>query len=112
MAKFRLRTYDQIVRGGYIFEQYGQKTLKFGPEPVIEAVARQVWKFRMANGLPRATYREAVEDVDQFNCRARGNDPSICIEVTDPDAHVINMMENTPGISGPCKGCGAPVVKS
>jgi hypothetical protein len=108
MACFRLRTYEQTPPGGYTFDEMGPKPRHFRGEPMIEALAKQVWGYRKGNGLPRATYKEAIEDVDRQTCARLGNSTRFCISCEQNDGQVA-MAADTPGLSGPCKGCGAPV---
>jgi hypothetical protein len=106
MASYRLRSFDVTPRGGYFFQQNGHR---FGPEPVIENMAKRVWGFRKGNNLPRATYREAMEDISIYQCSSRGNDPLYCIECNPGQSNDLPIMGDTPGLNGPCKGCGAKV---
>ena len=106
MARYRLRSYDNTPRGGYFFEEFGPKPRKFRGEPVIEALAKQVAAYRSGNGLPRASYHEAMEDVDQYQCRRLGNDPLFCVPCGDDKTE---LASSPPGVNGSCKGCGAVV---
>ena len=111
MACFRLRSYDQSPRGGYFYDQYSadKKPLKsFGPEPVIETISNQVAAFRRGNSLPRASYKEAMEDVDHYQCRRLGNDPQFCIPCNSDSPGEMAIGGSAPGM-GHCKGCGARV---
>ncbi len=97
---FRLRSYDYTPPGGYCFPG-------FPCAPMIEPLARQVAAFRKGNGQPRASYREALEDVDGYQCASRGNNPQFCIECTAGNPQIA-LAENAPGLA-PCATCGAPV---
>lgn len=108
MAVFRLRTYENTPPGGYVFDEYGSKPHHFRGEPMIEALAKQVSAYRRANGLPRASYREAIEDVDRQTCSRLGNNLTYCIQAEVNDG-VVALASNAPGLNGGCKGCGAPI---
>ncbi len=101
----RLRTYDIAPPGGYPYEQVEGIRKKFPSQPMIEAQARIVSEFRKANGLPRATIKEALADIDVYQCQRLGNMPSYCTEATPG---MVAIGQASPIIT-PCKGCGAKV---
>lgn len=96
----RLRSYDYSPPGGYCFPG-------FQCSPMIEVLARQVQSYRKANGLARATYAEALADVDREQCARLGNNPQYCIPCADQSTQVA-LAPNAPGLA-PCAGCGATV---
>lgn len=106
MPCFRLRSYDNAPRGGYFFEEYGPKPRQFTASPMIENLAKQVWGYRKGNGLPRASYHEAMEDVDRYQCRRTGNDPNFCIPCGENKAE---LSADPPGVNGQCASCGAVI---
>lgn len=107
MNCFRLRSYDITVQGGFTYEQTVGVYRKFGPEPLIDAVANQVYDFRRANNLPRATLRESLEDVDHYNCAKIGNNQNFCVPCDGQAQVAVNWT--SPMVAKPCGGCGAPV---
>lgn len=103
----RLRSYDISPPGGYPYEQTVGIPRKFPSQPMIEAQAQLVSSFRKANGLPRSSVKESLEDVDQYTCARLGCMPGFCVSVTQQG--VVAMAATAPAIAPPCKGCGAPV---
>lgn len=104
----RLITYEVSPPGGFCYVQPEPKGLKFRCEPMLEALAKQVAAYRAGNGLERASYPEALQDVDVFNCQRLGNNPRWCIE-TQSGKPQYALADNAPGLAPPCAGCGAPV---
>lgn len=104
---FRLRTYEVSPPGGFIYQQTQGITRKF-KGPLIEAIAGQVADFRKANGLPRASVREALEDVDHYTCERLGNMAQWCVSC-DPKDRIVALAPTHPIVAPPCAGCGAPV---
>jgi len=104
----RLRSYDVSPPGGFPFDQVGDKPQKFPAQPMIEAQARIVQSYRKGNGLPRASYAECVEDVDRFQCKRLGNNPTFCIACNSDAPHQLSLPANAPGLA-PCAGCGARI---
>lgn len=105
---FRLISNETIVQGTYWIQETAPSGAKktCGPVPAIMDVASCLSGFRSANGLPRASITECLEDVHSFTCERLGNSTSICIECT-PD-EFLEVNRNVPGIM-PCKGCGIPI---
>jgi hypothetical protein len=108
--KWRLRSFDQPLPGAYPYAQYGPdgKAQHFPPEPLPEAQARIVLRYRIGNGLPRASYAECLEDVSTYQCFRLKNNPKFCIECTTTGLDNVPLAFNAPGLA-PCKGCGVPV---
>lgn len=77
--------------------------------PIIEDIARSLSSFRSANGKPRASVVECLQDVDQFQCLRLGCNPSYCVSVEAPQraAPPVALNSSSPIIS-PCRGCGVP----
>lgn len=67
----------------------------------IESQAARILKFRRANGVPRASFDETLEDLNIFTCARLGNDPRWCGDSTKN--HPLPQKAS----SGGCKGCGA-----
>lgn len=104
---FHLRSFDNPVPGGYQFTEGGSKPRKFRQQPVPEPLAREVAAYRAANGLPRATYPESLQDVSSFQCERLGNNPAYCVS-SDIVGNIIPLAADAPGLA-PCKSCGAVV---
>ena len=105
MTPCRLRTYELTPPGGYPYtEPDGHQ---FHSSPMIEDTARRVASYRAANGRPRATVREALEDVDAYTCQRLGNMAQWCL-CNDQAAGNVSFGPGNPIIT-PCHGCGAKV---
>ena len=101
----RLKTYEVTPPGGYPYlEPDGHK---FGSSPMIEDTARRVAAYRASNGRPRASVREALEDVDQYTCQRLGNMAQWCL-CNDQAAGNVSFGPSSPIIT-PCRGCGVKV---
>jgi hypothetical protein len=109
MPKYRLRSFENTPPGGYPFSEYGPKLRNFPSVPVIEDQAKRVAAYRNGNGLPRASYKESLEDVDQFTAARLGNNPLFVIAVNEDVPAEFPLAGNAPGLGPPCAGCGAPV---
>lgn len=105
----RLRTYDQAPPGGYPFVQTEGIGRNFPSIPMIEDQAKAVSAFRAGNGLPRASLKEALEDVDCYTCQRLGNMGAFCVEVSPGAPKTVALNESSPIVAPPCKGCGAKV---
>lgn len=101
----RLRTYDITPPGGFPYEQTEGVYHKFKSQPQIEAQAAIVSNFRKANSLPRATIKEALADIDAYQCQRLGGMGQWC---TDASPGMVAIGAASPIIT-PCKACGAPV---
>jgi hypothetical protein len=103
---FLLKSYKQPIPGNYFYVQTGTIAHQFAPLPFIEEIAKAVSSFRIANHLPRASLAESLEDVDQFNCAVRNNDPNLCFwcdgnfESARPQHHFVKKS---------CESCGTPI---
>lgn len=103
MNAFRLRSYDLNPPGGYPYEQTEGIRKPFPSQPLIEAQAAIVADFRKGNGLPRSDVKQALEDVDHYQCFRLGNNPRWCVPVDG--ASILPLNTSSP-IIAPCKGCG------
>lgn len=106
MSTCRLKSYDAVPPNCYSYTQTEGIVRRFGREPVIEALAKAVSAFRQGNRLPRASIRETLEDVDEYNA----------VVVLGCDARWTNRTETGgvalaegSGVLAGCKGCGAPI---
>lgn len=108
MTKFRLKTYELTPPGGFPFTEKGPPRRQFPSQPMIEAQAVIVSNFRKANNLPRASLKEALQDIDQQTCQRLGNMPQYCTQA-DPATITVSLAASHPIVTGGCKGCGAPV---
>lgn len=102
----RLISYENTPPGSYPYNQTGDKPRSFKATPTIESQALAVAAYRRANGLPRATYPEALQDIDEHQCSRLGNNPRWCVESGASPQYA--LASNAPGLV-PCKSCGAPV---
>jgi len=69
----------------------------------IQGQTQIILKFRRANGIPRATFDETLEDLNVFTCQRLGNDSRWCSQDGLGIARVQNVQ------SSGCRGCGARV---
>lgn len=106
--KFRLRSYELSPPGGYPYEQRKGVQRKFPSLPMIEAQAAVVADFRRANGLPRASVMEALEDIDRYTCARLGGMSQWCLPVDQEAQSAVALGISSPIVS-PCRGCGAAV---
>jgi hypothetical protein len=79
-----LKTLKTIPPGGWIYVQEyndnGQKrTRKFSDMGPIGTIVGVLLSFRTANKLPRASYDEIVEDIENATCERIGFDPQWCV---------------------------------
>lgn len=106
--RFRLKSYDQVPPGSYVYQQTKGIKRKFGPLPSIEMLAGEVSSFRTANNLPRASIQESLIDVDQYTCWRLGGMRAFCVAVDD-EARAASALSPTSPIAAPCYGCGASI---
>lgn len=106
---FRLLSYDTVPPGGYPYVQPGDKSRNFPAQPSIEAQAKIVQSYRKGNGLPRASYKECLTDVDHYVAtEALSGNPRFTVKLPEDNPEAIAAAGNAPGIT-PCIGCGVPV---
>ena len=105
MSCYQLRGYDQTPPGGYPYQDPSGKL--FPSLPLIESQAQTVAAWRSANGKPRATVKEALQDVDHYQCARLGNMGNFCVPCGGPAGVSLNV--SSPIVAPPCKGCGARV---
>ena len=101
-----LKSHHQPIPNNYVFTQTTGILHTFPPSPLIDEVAKTVSAFRVANKLPRASLQESLQDVDQFQCAARNNNPIWCFECHAPyERH----HQNHPFFRTGCPGCGVVI---
>lgn len=99
---FRLLRYSPQPPGQFVYDQDWQgKKYHFDAQglTIRQFAETIIVPFRQANGIPRASIAEAVQDVDYFTCARLNNEG--CYD-----------SNQVPGVSenkGGCGGCGAPV---
>ncbi len=102
---FRLKRHDQTPPGGYPYDQIEGLRKKFPMSVDIGAQAQAVADFRQGNNLPRPSFAEALQDIDEYTCLRLGNMPKWCHNSER------SYVESTPRlqkkIGGGC--CGARV---
>jgi hypothetical protein len=105
--RYKLRSHDGGLPGGFMFKQQGPdgKMQTFPAQPIIEAQAHAVARWRAGNSMARSSIAEALQDVDCYQCQRLGNNPSFCIPANAADAATGN---SNPYIAPPtgCAGCG------
>ena len=101
---WRLINHHICPPGEFIYEQTEGVRRKFPGQPDINALARTVAEFRLANGLARATAFLALEDIDFFNCQRLGFCLDWCYN-TDKSFALTSAPKHVSG----CGGCGARV---
>lgn len=69
---YRLKSHLNAPPGQFRYEQTEGIYRKFESSPLIDQLAKSVADFRAGNGLSRARYEEALEDVDFYNCQRLG----------------------------------------
>jgi hypothetical protein len=67
----------------------------------ISGQARLILKFRKANGLARASFDEALSDLNEFTCARLGNNSRWC---GDGNTATMPKVEQKG-----CGSCGAPI---
>lgn len=98
----RLKSYDTVIPGGYLFEDLSSVSRKFPATPSIEALAQDVASYREANKIARSSYAECLQDVDRYNAQRIGCNALWCVPV---DPEVIQSEARARHKS--CGGCGA-----
>jgi len=76
-----LRSLSTVPPGGWRFQQtLADGTVKsWASMGLVWELARNIADFRAGNGLPRATPKEALHDIEEATCVRLHNDPSWCI---------------------------------
>lgn len=99
-----LKNHNDCPPGEFRYEQTLNGILKkFGPSPIIRQVAQTVVDFRKGNQLPGATFEEALQDVDTWNCQRIGNNERWCRSTEQTYA------EAQPAVRKPGGCCGASI---
>ena len=96
-----LKSLYNCPAGEFYYQQSGRT---FGKSPLISTVASELTDFRRGNGLDRATYQEALEDIVRFTVTRLGPNSEWVMEV--PDQPAGNLL---PQPQSGCAGCGAVV---
>lgn len=100
---WKLLSHDKCPPGEFRYAQeHAGRVKRFGPGPLIHELAKGVAAFRAANGLPRSSPQEALEDIDSFTCQRLGNMPRFCYDSENP---VVNAFVSPSGPQ-PCPTCG------
>lgn len=107
MKTCRLKTYEAVPPGGYIFENFPVIYRKFPSVPTIESQARYVSDFRKANGIPRSSPKECLQEVDAYTCQRLGCNPAYCVAQDSKTGQIVALNQSNPILTGGCAGCGA-----
>jgi hypothetical protein len=98
-----------VPPGEYIYLQEEGIRKRFEGTPLVDLQATAVSNFRRANGLPRATFDDALEDVVQYTCKRLGGHKRWCYET----GKAVSFAEGSTMLrarkTGGCGGCGAKV---
>lgn len=94
---------ELVPPGGFSFVQTGDKPRVFASQPMAESQAQIVSSYRRANGLPRGSVSESLQDVMTYTCQRLGNNPKWCTQVED------GVTLDYAAMPKPCAGCGAKV---
>lgn len=99
----KLYSFSPFPPGAYPYEQvFNGKIYKFPDMGLnIEQQALKIQQFRAANGIPRSTLAETIEDLNEFTCARLGNDPKWC---GDGKRAVSKIAQRTQRRG--CAGCG------
>lgn len=99
----RLVAFTPFPPGSFPYSQsYGGKTYNFPDIGLdIKGQALVISRFRKANGLPRPSLSESLDDLNVFTCQRIGCDPRFCSDGTRPQAVFIQQTGK------PCATCGA-----
>jgi hypothetical protein len=109
MAGFRLRRFTPFPPGGFPYEQNQGIHHKFKAEGYsIRQQAEKVLSFRTANGLPRATFEEVMEDIDRYQCLRLGNHDRWCVDETASTKPYTESQPAARRKQGGCGTCGSP----
>jgi hypothetical protein len=101
---YRLLSHLKVPPGQFCYEQTQGIYRKFESTPLMEQLANSVADFRKGNGLPGASYEQAIADIDAFNCLRLGNMPAWCYN-TDKSPEQVVAEYKPKG----CRTCGHPV---
>lgn len=102
-----LKSHLKCPPGSFPYEQTEGINRKFESTPLIEEQANRVVAFRKGNGLSRASFPEALQDIDAYTCYRLGNNPRFCYNTEKSFSEVAPMAHR--GKTGGCGGCGASV---
>lgn len=104
---WQLINHLRVPPGEYIYRQTEGIERLFRGTPDINIQANSVATFRKANGLPRATFDEAMEDIVQYTCQRIGGHKNWCYEVRAAFADASPILRVRK--KGGCSSCGAKV---
>jgi hypothetical protein len=107
----RLRSYDTVIPGGLIYDQPYNGGVKHFAGPLIETLAQAVAGFRSGNNLPRATPKEALIDIDQFNAMRLGCHKKYTVMLDSNNQQQTALNSAISPTITPCKGCGGHVLQ-
>lgn len=93
----RLTRLDIMVPGGYAYVQH-ETGMRFDGNTPLRAQGKQLEAHRKANGLPRATFAEAIEDIEAATC---ARVPGMCYDTNAPAASAAAIMATA------WRGCGS-----
>lgn len=111
MAQCRLRSYEIPLPGGYHYEQSYPGGVKKFYAPFMEALAQQIWVFRVGNSLPGATLKESLIDGDHFNAERLGCHRLYTVRLNPETQHAVALNAAISPTVTPCKGCGGTVLQ-
>lgn len=104
-----LKSYDVSPPGGFVYTQVSGVPHDFAPQPMMEALAQMVVKFRQNNNLPGANFNKALADISKQMCYRLNNDPTWCF-CSEGDTVAIALGVTSPLVT-PCAGCGGKVME-
>lgn len=77
----RLKNIRGFAPGGYPYQQPAPKPHYFKAESYdLKQQAIIVSQYRLANGLPRSSLAETMEDIDAYTCQRLGGNPRWCFD--------------------------------
>ncbi len=103
IVHYRLRSNSIVIPGRFHFYQDGEKSNNFSPSPVAKVLANEVQSFRTANGLPRSSHDECLQDVIDFNGYRLGGDPKYFVKIDQDEGR---SFSQPPAQGQACAGCG------
>ena len=100
----RLRSFDVNPSGNFPYEEPAPYARSFPAEPMIEAQAAIVSKYRIAMNKPRSSVPECIDDISIFTCQRLGGNSTYCTGTNG------TPMRSFPagGQPVPCATCGKP----